>query len=130
MEFIEDRGTITLSYAMRGVSVHETPSDLRISKTYSFSVGVPQGLPAPTPDLKTNGVLNTSLAVSLRAKQKKSGKWPTFNLGTFPVVAGFASPVSFTVPASVRTGSARLILGRRPERHHGDHPGHYLSKVT
>ncbi|MFZ1411651.1 MAG: bifunctional UDP-sugar hydrolase/5'-nucleotidase, partial [Micropruina sp.] len=115
VEFIEDRGTITPSYAMRGVSVHETPSVLRISKTYSFSVGVPQGLLAPdTLDLKTNGVLNTSLAVSLRAKQKKSGKWLTFNLGTFPVVTGSASPVSFTVPASVRTGSARLILKAAP----------------
>lgn len=106
-------GTVSPDYRMRGVSVDTWPAKLVKGRTYQVTgIGVPKdALALDTLDLKTNGVVNTTLTASLRVAGRH---WKT--VGTAQVVAGQVAAISIKVPTSVYPRGTVLRLTAGPSQ--------------
>ncbi len=108
--WIKDKGTLTPSFKKQAVSVHSTPTTLKLKKKTTFSVGVPQDAVAlDTLDFKSYGIANDNVIAWLEVNQRT---W--WGMGITPVgygdVAGGQASVTVKVPGWVKPQKATLVL--------------------
>lgn len=100
---------ISPDYAVRGVSVHETPTVLEPGKPVTFAVGVPQdAVSLGTLDIPNIPVKNTNLVATVQQPNARSAA--AVEVGSAAVVDGKVQALTVTLPAGFKNGAAMLVL--------------------